>query len=101
MFFADPAGEFDRLREWLGLPAWQPAKVDQWNARPRTPMSPELRDRLDRYFEPYDARLAEQMGRAPSWRAPRSQPSAERSRSATRSLAWPSSWGQNRSTKSR
>ncbi|MET0839299.1 MAG: sulfotransferase, partial [Marmoricola sp.] len=69
VFFADPAVEFERLRAWLGLPAWQPTKVEQWNARPRTPMSPELRERLDRYFEPYDARLAEQMGRAPSWRS--------------------------------
>jgi hypothetical protein len=71
VFFADPANEFERLRSWLGLPAWRPDKVEQWNAQPRTPMSPELRDRLDRYFEPYDARLAEQMGRAPSWRAAR------------------------------
>ena len=39
-------------------------------------MSAELRERLERYFEPYDARLAEQMGRAPSWR---SQESAQES----------------------
>ncbi len=70
VFFADPVGEFDRLRSWLGLPAWQPAKVEQWNARPRTPMPEALRARLERYFEPYDARLAEQMGRTPSWRPP-------------------------------
>ena len=68
VFFADPVDEFERLRSWLGLPPWQPGKVEQWNARPRLPMSAELRERLDRYFEPYDARLAEQMGRAPSWR---------------------------------
>jgi hypothetical protein len=68
VFFADPAAEFERLRSWLGLPEWAPSKVEQWNAQPRTPMTPELRERLDRYFEPYDARLAEQMGRAPSWR---------------------------------
>jgi len=69
VFFADPVAEFERLRAWLGLPSWKPTKVEQWNAQPRTPMRPELRDRLERYFEPYDARLAEQMGRAPSWRA--------------------------------
>ncbi len=68
-FFEDPVAEFERLRSWLGLPAWQPEKVERWNARPRSPMSTELRERLDRYFEPYDARLAEQMGRVPSWRA--------------------------------
>jgi len=68
-FFEDPVAEFERLRSWLGLPAWQPEKVERWNARPRSPMSTELRERLDRYFEPYDAKLAEQMGRVPSWRA--------------------------------
>jgi hypothetical protein len=67
-FFLDPVGEFELLRSWLGLPAWQPEKVERWNSRPRSPMPAELRARLDRYFEPYDARLAEQMGRVPSWR---------------------------------
>jgi hypothetical protein len=69
-FFEEPAAEFERLRSWLGLPEWAPEHVEQWNARPRTPMSAELRARLERHFEPYDARLAEQMGRPPSWRVP-------------------------------
>ena len=69
-FFANPAVEFDDLRSWLGLPEWTPEHVEQWNARPRLPMSDELRERLERHFEPYDARLAEQMGRPPSWRVP-------------------------------
>ena len=107
VFFADPVEEFERLRSWLGLPDWKPEKVEQWNAQPRTPMPAQLRERLERYFEPYDARLAEQMGRAPSWRpqqsaqesAQDSAQRAERRRSATRSPAWPSSCGQNRSTK--
>jgi hypothetical protein len=68
-FFEDPASEFERLRSWLGLSEWQPETVEQWNARPRSPMPAELRDRLTRYFEPYDDRLAEQMGRTPSWRS--------------------------------
>ena len=34
VFFADPVGEFERLRAWLGLPSWRPAKVEQWNAQP-------------------------------------------------------------------
>ncbi len=67
-FFEDPAAEFERLRSWLGLSEWKPGAVEQWNARPRSPMPEELRERLARHFEPYDARLAEQMGRTPSWR---------------------------------
>jgi hypothetical protein len=67
-FFDNPTAEFDRLRSWLGLSEWKPESVAQWNARPRSPMPAELRERLGRHFEPYDARLAEQMGRTPSWR---------------------------------
>ncbi|MET0997448.1 MAG: sulfotransferase [Marmoricola sp.] len=68
-FFEDPAAEFERLRSWLGLSEWQPENVEQWNARPRSPMPADLQEKLSRYFEPYDARLAEQMGRTPSWRS--------------------------------
>ena len=67
-FFDNPAAEFDRLRGWLGLSEWKPESVEQWNARPGTPLPVELRERLARHFEPYDALLAEQMGRTPSWR---------------------------------
>ena len=35
----------------------------------RDPDGAALRERLEHHFEPYDARLAEQMGRTPSWRA--------------------------------
>jgi hypothetical protein len=75
-FFETPLEEFERLRAWLGLPVWQPATVEQWNARPRDPLSPELRARLTDYFEPFDRELARQMGRTPRWREP--APSAER-----------------------
>jgi hypothetical protein len=67
-FFADPQAEFERLRTWLGLPEWRPEHVEQTNARPGVPLSPELRGRLCRHFEPYDEALARQMGRLPSWR---------------------------------
>lgn len=67
-FFEDPAAEFERLRARLGLSAWKPEKVEQWNARPGTPMDSVLNARLRRHFEPYDVRLAEQMNRIPSWR---------------------------------
>lgn len=67
-FFADPEVEFTELQRWLGLDIWMPDKVERWNARTREPIDPELRQRLMRHFEPYDAALAEMMGRPPSWR---------------------------------
>jgi Sulfotransferase domain len=67
-FFEEPHEEFERLREWLGLAPWRPGRVEQWNARPRDPLAPEVRDRLRAYFEPFDTELAAQMGRTPRWR---------------------------------
>ena len=67
-FFADPAASFGRLGEWLGLPEWVPSAVEQWNARARDPLEPELRARLMEYFEPYDRDLEAMTGVRPSWR---------------------------------
>lgn len=67
-FFVDPVGEFARIERFLGLRNWTPESVEQWNARPGSPLDPELRQRLDEEFAPYDERLAEQMGRTPRWR---------------------------------
>lgn len=67
-FFGDPQASFARLVDFLGLPPWQPGAVEQWNARPGSPLPDELRRRLEDYFEPYDRELAAQMGRTPSWR---------------------------------
>lgn len=68
-FFADPEPVYDGVLAFLGLPhtAYPPFK--RHNARERSPMSPELRARLSAHFEPYDARLADWLGRVPSWRA--------------------------------
>lgn len=68
LFFEDPAAEFKKLCRWLGLE--DPAQLDTraWNAAPRAPLEPAARERLAAYFEPYDERLAEILGRQPSWR---------------------------------
>lgn len=68
-FFADPVPEFSRLQEWLGLPVWVPDEVPRWNARPRVPMDPRVRARLQEYFAPHDAALAEMLGHQPVWRS--------------------------------
>ncbi|MCZ2402936.1 sulfotransferase domain-containing protein [Paenarthrobacter sp. Z7-10] len=67
-FFARPHEEFEEIQRWLGLPRWQPEKVMAWNAQPREPMEPQLRERLMSYFEPYDQQLAEAASIPLSWR---------------------------------
>ncbi|HEU4421603.1 MAG TPA: sulfotransferase [Pilimelia sp.] len=67
-FFADPRPAFDAVCDFLGLPRWDDITFGKHNARTRSPMSAELRARLDAHFAPYDERLAAWWGRVPSWR---------------------------------
>lgn len=67
-FFSDPSIELAGLFAWLRLSPWIPARVDQWNARPSSPMGEGVRQRLTLDFEESDQRLGELMGRTPSWR---------------------------------
>jgi hypothetical protein len=67
-FFAEPEWAFRAVEQFLGLPHADGIEYERHNARPRSPMSPELRARLDDHFRPYDERLADWWGRTPSWR---------------------------------
>jgi hypothetical protein len=67
-FFSVPEAEYDRVLDFLGLPAWHPATFERHNARPRSPMDDVLRKQLDEYFRPHDEALAALLGRTPSWR---------------------------------
>jgi Sulfotransferase domain len=69
-FFTEPVEELATLLRWLGLPAWTPQEVPRENARPRSPMSPDLHARLRECFTADDAALADWLGRPPSWRDP-------------------------------
>lgn len=66
-FFTDPEPAFAGVLDFLGLPAAQDIRFERHNARPRSPLSDELRRRLDEHFQPYDEKLAEWWCRTPSW----------------------------------
>jgi hypothetical protein len=58
-FFANPERSFARVVEFLGLPAWAPEKFKAYNMGSYTAISPDLRQRLQAYFEPHNQRLFE------------------------------------------
>ncbi len=60
----------DAVLEFLGLPHLGYPAFERHNARPRLPMDPALRARLEEHFAPYDERLAAWLGRPVSWREP-------------------------------
>lgn len=66
-FWADPEPSFHALLDFLGLPHYGDIAFDQHNARPRAPMPETLRKELREHFRPYDERLAQWLGREPSW----------------------------------
>jgi hypothetical protein len=70
-FFDDPAAVFRTVESFLGLSHVDGIRFARHNARPRGPISPALRARLEEHFRPYDDRLAAWWGRTPSWRRER------------------------------
>lgn len=66
-FFADPAAEFARLTNFLGLRAWRPATFGQHNARPSTSMPQQARTFLTEHFREHNDSLAELLGQRPAW----------------------------------
>lgn len=67
-FFGEPEPVYDAVLKFLDLPHTGYPAFEQHNARPRSPMTDELRTRLDEHFAPYDERLAEWLGHPVSWR---------------------------------
>jgi hypothetical protein len=65
--FDEPEPIYDGIIEFLGLPAQGRPPFEQHNARPRVDMPAALRAKLDDYFRPYDEKLADWLGRPPSW----------------------------------
>jgi hypothetical protein len=65
---------FRRVSQFLELPEWTPAGVEEpaRNARSYEPLSPETRDRLAGYFDEPNRRLYALVGRDLGWTRPRS-----------------------------
>lgn len=66
-FFADPAGEFVKILDFLGLEPWSPASWRAYNAATATDLAPDTRERLRSLFRPHDERLAALLGADPGW----------------------------------
>jgi hypothetical protein len=68
-FFTEPEPVYDGVLQFLGLPHTGYPAFERHNARPRSPMEPALRARLEAHFAPHDDRLGAWLGRPVSWRA--------------------------------
>jgi hypothetical protein len=67
-FFADPAGEYRRLVDFLGLDRWEPNDFSAHNARPGSPMPADAREFLTEHYRGHDAELADLLGHRLAWR---------------------------------
>ena len=68
-FFEQPAAEFAKLIDFLGVRSWRPATFEQHNARPSKAIPEDARQFLADHYKAYDAQLADLLGRRPSWSA--------------------------------
>jgi Sulfotransferase domain len=68
-FFAEPEDVWADTLAFLDLPAGGDPVFERHNARPRSPMSAEVRHQLEEHFRPWDDELIEWLGWVPSWRS--------------------------------
>jgi hypothetical protein len=66
-FFSRRWDVFDRTLEFLELPPLAPFDVPPSNKSTYPPMDPDTRNQLEAYFEPYNQRLYEHLGRDFGW----------------------------------
>lgn len=66
-FFQEPAREYARIIEFLGLESFTPSHFEQHNARPGSAMPERARRKLTEHYLGQEERLARVLGRAPSW----------------------------------
>jgi hypothetical protein len=65
--FEDAEPALREVYDFLGLSQPDSVVYDKHNARPRAPMDPGLRARLEDHFRPYDEQLAAWVGWTPRW----------------------------------
>lgn len=66
-FFSDPAVEYARVLEFLGLPSHPLSNYKKHNGYKRTPMDPATRERLEEHFADSNRRLVDMLGPRFSW----------------------------------
>ncbi len=65
--FSDPAAAVSAVITWLGIPEYHLDPFKSFNRATYTKMNPGTRERLVRYFKPYNQRLNEFLGRDMKW----------------------------------
>jgi hypothetical protein len=65
--FEDAAPAMKEVFDFLELPQPSGVTFEQHNARPRMPMSPDVRERLEAELAPADERLVQWLGWTPRW----------------------------------
>lgn len=64
--------------DFLGLPPHVIIDTDAKNTRKYEPMSPQTKERLARFYAPFNRHLSELLGREmPGWAAPTTTPESE------------------------
>ena len=62
-----PQETLDRIHDFLGIPAYEQPQLRRMNRNSYDPLQPELRRRLEKYYEPHNQRLYELLGRDFGW----------------------------------
>lgn len=66
-YFSQPAEEYQRVLEFLGLRPFRPPSFTRPKAHPSQPMAASTRTGLRNHYAPHDERLARLLGRPPLW----------------------------------
>ncbi|MEW6128443.1 MAG: sulfotransferase domain-containing protein [Acidobacteriota bacterium] len=65
--YGDTRRVYERVTGFLGLRDWQPKRFEPFEQRRYSRMEPELRERLAKFFAPYNERLYEFLGSDFGW----------------------------------